>query len=102
MSINQQDLNELTDYWHRTTTPLNDRIDEVVKSAQDDAYARGYRRGREDLIEIRQQRDRLLEAVKEGVQEMDRVLIVTSDDNKAVRDCQKRCRALIKEIEGEG
>lgn len=63
--MNQQDLNDLTEYWHRETNYLNVKIDEAMKSAQDDAYARGYRRGREDLIEIRKQRDELLAALVE-------------------------------------
>jgi len=58
--MNQQDLNALTEFWHRETNHLNDSIDSALKSAQDDAYARGYRRGREDLIDIRKQRDELV------------------------------------------
>ena len=62
--IHPEDLNALTEYWLRETNYINGKVDEAFKSAQDDAYARGYRRGREDLIEIRKQRDELLKALK--------------------------------------
>jgi hypothetical protein len=64
--MNQQDSNDLTTFWHRGTNRINDIIDDAFKSAQDDAYARGYRRGREDLIEIRKQRDELLDLLDEA------------------------------------
>ncbi len=63
--IHPEDLNALTEYWHRETNYINDKVDTSFKSAQDDAYARGYRRGREDMIIIRKQRDELLAALEE-------------------------------------
>jgi len=62
--MHQEDLNALTRYWHRETNHINDIVDSSFKSAQDDAYARGYRRGRDDLIIIRKQRDQLLAALE--------------------------------------
>lgn len=72
--MNQEDMNALTEYWRRETGYINDKVDEAFKSAQDDAYARGYRRGREDLIAIRKQRDELLSAL-EGMVEIARLTI---------------------------
>ena len=65
--IHQEDLNALTGYWHRETNHINDIVESSFKSAQDDAYARGYRRGRDDLIIIRKQRDELLAALESMV-----------------------------------
>lgn len=64
--MHPEDLNALTEYCHRETNYINDKVDSAFKSAQDDAYARGYRRGREDLIEIRKQRDELLAVLIEA------------------------------------
>lgn len=62
--LHPEDMNALTEYWHRETNYINDRVDSAFKSAQDDAYARGYRRGREDLIAIRAQRDSFKDAAE--------------------------------------
>ena len=62
--MNAEDLNKLTEFWLRETNSINGTIDQTIKSAQDHAYALGYRTGREDLIEIRKQRDELLAALK--------------------------------------
>ncbi len=51
--MNAQDLEVLTERWHQHTNSLNGSIDDAFKSCQDHAYAVGYRRGREDLIELR-------------------------------------------------
>ncbi len=72
--MNQQDLNAMTEFWHRETNHLNDSIDSAFKSAQDDAYARGYRRGREDLIDIRKQRDELLAALTKAREDINWML----------------------------
>ena len=62
--VHPEDMNALTDYWHQETNYINDKVDSAFKSAQDDAYALGYRRGREDLIAIRAQRDSFKDAAE--------------------------------------
>lgn len=62
--VHPEDMNALTEYWHWETNYINDKVDSAFKSAQDDAYARGYRRGREDLIAIRAQRDSFKDAAE--------------------------------------
>lgn len=87
--IHPEDLSALTEYWHRETNYINEKVDEAFKSAQDSAYARGYRRGREDLIEIRNQRDELLAALEGMVDAFDH-------RNDSPKNLEKhRCSALV-------
>ena len=44
--MNQGDLNALTEYWHRETNYVNEKVDDSFKQAQDHAYALGLARGR--------------------------------------------------------
>ena len=46
--MNQQDLNALTEYWHRETNYVNEKVDDSFKQAQDHAYSLGLARGREE------------------------------------------------------
>lgn len=62
--MHPEDLTAMTEFWMRETNNLNSLIDANFKSAQDHAYATGFRRGVGDLIEIRKQRDELLEALR--------------------------------------
>ena len=68
--MHHEDLNALTEYWHSETNYINDNVDSSFKSAQNDAYARGYRRGRDDLIMVRKQRDELLAALELCIPEL--------------------------------
>ena len=43
--MNKQDEKALTEAWHSDTNWLNDKIDELFKSTQDNAYALGLARG---------------------------------------------------------
>ncbi len=43
--MNKQDENTLTEQWHSDTNYLNEKIDDFFKSAQDQAYALGLKRG---------------------------------------------------------
>lgn len=94
--MNQQDLNAMTEFWHRETNHLNDSIDSAFKSAQDDAYARGYRRGREDLIDIRKQRDvaaakcdEYFTQAKEFEIQRDELLTALKETRRELDACQK-------------
>ncbi len=57
--MNKEDLGLMTEFWMRETNNANDMIDAMIKSAQDHSYAIGWRRGAEDLKQIRNQRDEL-------------------------------------------
>jgi hypothetical protein len=45
---NPKDLEELTEYWHRETNYVNQKVDDAFKAAQDHAYALGLKRGDEE------------------------------------------------------
>lgn len=45
--MNKADTNALTEYWHRETRHVNDKIDAALKDAQDHAYSLGLERGKE-------------------------------------------------------
>lgn len=45
MTTNTEDLNAMTEYWHRETNYVNNKVDEAFKAAQDHAYALGLARG---------------------------------------------------------
>lgn len=44
--MEQADKNELTEYLHRQTRYVNEKVDDAFKDAQDHAYALGLKRGR--------------------------------------------------------
>lgn len=46
--MHQGDLNAMTEYWHRKTLYVNDKVDDSFKQAQDHAYALGLARGRDE------------------------------------------------------
>lgn len=46
--MNKADTNELTEYWHRETRYVNDKVDDAFKEAQDHAYSLGLKRGKEE------------------------------------------------------
>ncbi len=50
--MNKADTNELTEYWHRETRYVNDKVDEAFKDAQDHAYALGLKRGKEEVTDL--------------------------------------------------
>lgn len=50
--MNKADMNELTEYWHRETRYVNDKVDEAFKDAQDHAYALGMQRGKEEVTDL--------------------------------------------------
>ena len=45
---NKDDLDQMTDDWHRETRHVENAFDEALRRAQDLAYALGYRRGYDD------------------------------------------------------
>lgn len=49
--MNKADTNELTEYWHRETRYVNDKVDDAFKDAQDHAYALGLKRGKEEMLD---------------------------------------------------
>lgn len=49
--MNKADENALTEYWHRETRYVNDKVDEAFKDAQDHAYALGLKRGKEEMLD---------------------------------------------------
>jgi hypothetical protein len=48
MTTNTQDTNALTEYWHRETNFVNEKVDAAFRQAQDHAYSLGLARGREE------------------------------------------------------
>jgi len=50
--MNNADTNELTEYWHRETRYVNDKVDDAFKDAQDHAYALGLKRGMEEVADL--------------------------------------------------
>lgn len=48
--MNKADENALTEYWHRETRYVNDKVDEAFKDAQDHAYALGLERAHHEFM----------------------------------------------------
>jgi hypothetical protein len=48
MTMNYQDKEALTVYWHRETNFLTAKVDDTFRQAQDHAYLLGLARGREE------------------------------------------------------
>lgn len=67
--MNQQDLDELTEYWHRETNYVNGKVDDALKSAQDHAYALGLARGREEAAKMAADRVRSTVLIDDGTHE---------------------------------
>ncbi len=57
--MNRNDLHTLTEKWHAETNYINDRLDEAFRLAQDDAYALGVKRGKEEAKARYEPRPRL-------------------------------------------
>lgn len=62
---NPKDLEELTEYWHRETNYVNEKVDDAFKAAQDHAYALGLKRGDEERSRLHAANAELVEALSD-------------------------------------